>query len=91
MKIKKKGRSYVFSLPLPGMVRGDVRVDIRDGVLRVEAEKTTRREHRRGGFEETYACVRRYFSVPGDAKTEKSRVGFKDGMLTITVPKGHLL
>lgn len=84
--MKKKTGGYVFSLPLPGMVRGDVRVDIRDGILRVEAEKTTRRERGGGGFEETYACVRRYFTVPRGAATEKAKVGFKAGTLTVSVP-----
>ena len=70
-----------FSLDLPGIKAADTKVEIHNGVLKVEAE----RKHGNDRTTKTERC----FSIKdiADAESEDLRASLEDGVLCITIPK----
>lgn len=74
---------------LPGMEKKDVKVTLKDGVLRVEGmrelylenEETLKRGERAQG------SFIRSFSIPGHADSSSINATFKNGVLTIEITK----
>jgi HSP20 family protein len=78
---------YTVNVNAPGLDEKDVKVRIeQDGVLTIEAEKKI--EHTSaGGKEQSYGSFRQVMSLPRDADTENFRTQYRDGVLTVTVPR----
>jgi HSP20 family protein len=82
--------SIVVRSELPGMSREDIQIDVANGVLTIKGEKKIETEdkektwHRR---EVRYGSFSRSFSLPTDVKSEDANASFKDGVLTVTLPK----
>jgi HSP20 family protein len=73
---------------LPGIEERDVEVLLQDGMLTLRGEKRSENEDNHRQFSERYygRFVRR---IPLDAEvqTDKSEARFKDGVLTVSLPK----
>jgi HSP20 family protein len=88
--ICEKGDSISFKLELPGIQRDDIDIEVANGVLTVRGEKKIEESrdgetwHRR---EVTYGSFIRSFSLPADMKADEAEAAFKDGILTISIPK----
>lgn len=78
--IQDSGDAYTFSLDLPGIKRSDAKVELRDGVLRVEAE-------RRLGNNGSAKQVQHFLLKDHLIDQEAVKANLADGVLTITVPK----
>lgn len=75
---------------LPGMAEKDVELTIDDGVLRVRGEKRNERTEEEKGYhisERSYGSFERAFALPDGLDLDKVAAEFKDGVLTITLPK----
>jgi HSP20 family protein len=81
---------FLVRAECPGMEAKDVRLSIDDGVLTLEGEKHTEKEEK---DERTYRRERRYGSflrripLPTTIDPAKVKAEFKNGLLTITLPK----
>lgn len=69
---------YCLEMAVPGMRREDVKVDLEENQLRVEARRKS--QHDRWAFT-------RSFTMPGDADLNKIKAKCEHGLLTITFPK----
>lgn len=81
---------YELQIDLPGMKKDDLKVDLSDGILTVSGERSDEREDKRKGYylsERSYGSVRRSFRVPESVKIEDIKAEFKEGVLTLTMPK----
>jgi len=84
------GDSISFKLELPGIPREDIDIEVANGVLTIRGEKKSEESkegetwHRR---EVNYGAFVRSFSLPSDMKADEAQATFKDGILTISVPK----
>ncbi len=88
--ICERADSIQFKVELPGIPREDIEIEVSNGVLSIRGEKKTiedekgdtwhRREFRYGSFV-------RSFSLPSDMKSDEAEASFKDGVLSITIPK----
>ena len=67
---------------LPGVKKSDVSVEYDNGVLTVSGERNEKSEE----GEKTYS-FRRAVSVPEGIDEAKAKAQFKDGLLTVTLPK----
>jgi HSP20 family protein len=88
---EKDGR-YLIEAELPGVSEKDLKLELKDGLLtlstekkeekeaKVEDGKWIRRERRESFFS-------RSFELPEDADGEKIEARFKDGLLTVELPK----
>jgi HSP20 family protein len=88
--VSENDGQYTITVELPGGTRDDVQVELHDGVLSIRGEKKNEREekkeHRRY-VERTYGSFSRSFQLPANVDATRLEASFKDGVLTITVPK----
>ena len=81
---------YTIKADLPGMKKDDVKISFTDGQLSISGERVQEEEtkdakcHR---VERTYGKLYRSFNLPKEIKEDKIKAEFKDGQLTITIPK----
>ncbi len=83
-------KEYVIKAELPEVKKDDVKITVQDGVLTIqgerkhEAEEKGKRFHR---IERSYGAFVRSFSVPDFVDEGKVAAEFKDGVLSLHLPK----
>jgi len=90
VNISETDKAYVVKADLPDVRKEDVKVRHDAGVLILEGER--RQEKREEGekfhrVESSFGKFLRRFTLPEDAQVESIEASFKDGALTVTVPK----
>jgi HSP20 family protein len=88
--VAESNDEYVITVELPGAKPEDVTVEMHEGMLTIRGEKRTERdeqkEHSRY-VERVFGSFSRSFTLPQNADGEKVQAGFKDGVLTLRIPK----
>jgi HSP20 family protein len=90
VEIKETAKSYKITAELPGMEPDDVEVSFEEGMLRIAGEKTEEREENEHGYrlsERRYGAFERVLELPAAVEGEDIKAKFKNGVLTVTVPK----
>lgn len=88
--LKETDKSVVITAEMPGVTESDIDVSVSDGRLTIRAEKkeeTRKDEDNYHLSERHYGSVLRTFALPETADQDKATATFKDGVLTIDVPK----
>lgn len=81
---------YILTAELPGLSKKDLKVTFQDDSLTLEGEKNQIDEDKEKTFhryERHYGKFRRSFKIPKLVNHEKIKASFKDGLLTINLPK----
>jgi HSP20 family protein len=81
---------YEINLELPGVSLDDIKIDVHDNNLTVQGEKRTEKEEKGKTYffsERTFGAFQRSFRLPPNVAADKITAGFKDGVLTVRVPK----
>ncbi len=81
---------FTIEVELPGVDQERMQVETREGFLLVYGERRLERDVTSGAYqimERTYGPFARRFSLPSDIDMEGVSARFKNGILTITVPK----
>ena len=81
----------VLKAELPGINPKDVTVTIDNNVLTLKGERHVEKEAKKENFhrmERAYGVFARSFTLPEHVDTAKVTAEFKDGLLTITMPRG---
>ena len=84
--------AYVITAELPGAKREDVSVEIHGDVVCIRGEKKCEREEkneRRHVVERSFGSFERSFTLPPNAAGDRIGATFKDGVLTVTIPKSE--
>jgi HSP20 family molecular chaperone IbpA len=89
--IKETKKGYELLVDLPGISKDDVKVSIENGYLQIEAEvkRETDEKDNESKFirrERYYGNMKRSYYV-GDISIDDVKGTFKDGVLTIQIPK----
>lgn len=82
--------AYEINVELPGVAQEDIDVAVHDNVLMVKGEKKYQREEKGKTYffsERAYGAFQRSFRLPPDSRGDQIQANFKDGVLTILVPK----
>jgi HSP20 family protein len=82
--------SYDITLELPGVSAEDIDVSVHEGHLMIKGEKRAEREEKGRTYyfsEREYGAFQRSFRLPADAQSDKITADFKNGVLTVKVPK----
>ncbi|HSR55292.1 MAG TPA: Hsp20/alpha crystallin family protein [Alphaproteobacteria bacterium] len=82
--------TYEINIELPGVSQDDIDVAVHDNVLLVKGEKKYQHEEKGKTYffsERAYGAFQRSFRLPPDSAADKIQASFKDGVLTIHVPK----
>ena len=84
--------AFVFTADLPGVKKSAVDVTVEDNVLTVSGERSLETEVEENAFrrlERSFGKFSRRFSLPSDVDAANVAAAFKDGVLTIRVPKSE--
>jgi HSP20 family protein len=88
--ISESKDDFVIKAELPGMSKGDVKINIADDILTISGDKKAddkEEGHTFHRIERTYGKFQRNFSLPAHIQSDKIKASFKDGILTIMLPK----
>jgi len=88
--IREDDKSYLLEVDLPGYSKDDIKIDITDGYLTINAkvEKEDNDENKNYVRRERFTGeVSRSFYVGEDIKEDEVKASFKNGILTLEVPK----
>lgn len=90
--VKEKEGSFELDIELPGYKKEDVKAELKDGYLNIEAKTETNKDEKDedGKYirKERYSGVcRRSFFVGEAVEQEDIKAKFEDGVLKIAVPK----
>ncbi len=88
--VKDGEKEVIVKAELPGMEEKDVEVSLSDDALTISGEKKEEREEKGRDYwhkETSYGSFRRVIPLPDGLDAEKADARFKNGVLTITLPK----
>jgi HSP20 family protein len=88
--IVEKDKAYEITAELPGLDESNIDVKLADGTLTIKGEKRDDREERKQDYylsERRYGSFQRSFGVPDGVDADKIEASFKNGVLTVTLPK----
>lgn len=75
---------------LPGVKEEDIDLSVEDGMLCLAGEKKSSREDSQSGYRErSYGRFERRITLPTNVDQDKIEADFRDGVLTITLPKAE--
>ncbi len=80
----------VLRADVPGIDMKDIEVRMENGNLCLKGERKFNKESKENGYhrvERSYGAFTRYFTLPETVDAEKVAADYKDGVLTVTLPK----
>ena len=90
--ITEDEKEYLIKAELPELKREDVKVTVENGVLTISGERKFEKEEKKRKFhrvERGYGTFVRSFTLPDDADASKVKAEFKNGLLTVHLPKSE--
>jgi HSP20 family protein len=89
--VKEDDKSFSVKADIPGVKKEDINVDIDDDVVSIRAEVKQEKEEKKDQkvvySERSYGMVSRSFSLPADVDAKAAKAEYKDGVLSLTLPK----
>ena len=87
--VKETENHFVLELAVPGLTKADIHINIEKDLLTVSANKETTPNEgetvKRSEF--SFNEFKRSFQLPDTVNTESVKADFKNGILSITLPK----
>jgi HSP20 family protein len=78
---------------LPGVEMQDIDIQMENGTLALRGERKFENVTKEGGYhriERSFGSFARYFTLPDTVSAESVKADYKNGVLTITLPKKEL-
>jgi HSP20 family protein len=88
--IKDKKDHYEVKVDLPGSNNANINVKVKENILNIDATAKKVEEKKGDKFikqERFVGAVHRSLTLPDDADTDKLKTDYKDGVLTVIIPK----
>jgi len=88
--IRETSDGLTLSAELPGINREDVHISVENSVLTISGERKFEKDTKEENYhriERSYGTFSRSFTLPSNVKTDQVAASFKDGVLTIALPK----
>lgn len=89
--IRESDDEYLIDVDLPGYSKENIKVDVTDGYLNINAKMNDSHDEKEKGKyvrrERYYGECSRSFYIGDDIKKEDIKASFKDGILCLNVPK----
>ncbi|HOB16071.1 MAG TPA: Hsp20/alpha crystallin family protein [Defluviitoga sp.] len=90
MDVYETDEDFIIECDLPGLDKKDIRIDLKDDLLRISAEKKASEETKKGRFyrqERYYGRIERAVRLPDYVNKDKIQAKYEDGVLKISIPK----
>ncbi len=88
--VAETDKSYEITAELPGMDEKNIEVNVANGGITIKGEKKEETVERKKDYyvsERRYGSFQRYFALPEGVDADKIAATFKNGVLTVTLPK----
>jgi HSP20 family protein len=88
--VVETGDAYVVRAELPGVAREDINVEVKENRLVLNGKKEAVSHGEEGKYryvESRYGTFSRSFDLPRNVKSDAIEATFKDGALTLRIPK----
>ena len=93
LDIKETKKDYQIAVEIPGVEEKDVELELSNGLLTIKGEKKHEEKQEDDNYycvERTYGSFSRSLALPSDAEEGGIEATFRNGVLTITVPRKHV-
>lgn len=90
--LKETEDEYRITVDLPGIKKDEVKITFKDNRLTISGERYKEEEEKEEDFlrhERYTGKFVRSFTLPAGVKEDKIKARFKDGVLSVTVPKSE--
>ena len=90
VNIREDEKKFTLDLAVPGIDKKDLKIDINEDVLTISSETKNESEENRDGYkrkEFSYSSFCRSFQIPENVNREKIEANYKDGILSVELPK----
>ncbi len=90
--IRETKDDYIVTADLPGLTKKDINISLKDDVLTISGERKFERKDEDDSYfrmERSYGMFNRSFRLPDAVKPDKISAKFKDGVLTVQIPKAE--
>jgi HSP20 family protein len=84
--------AFQVKVELPGVQKDDVKITMQENILTIRGEKKQEKESRsteHHRLERSYGSFQRSITLPASVKHDKIEAFYKDGILTVTLPKAE--
>jgi len=88
--VSESDQQLMVRAELPGVDQNDVEITLNDDVLTIRGEKKAEQEDKQENYhvmERSYGSFARSIRLPFTADPDQVQATFKDGVLTVTLPK----
>ena len=90
--VSETEKELIVRAEVPGMEKKDININLSEGLLTITGEKKHEKKEEKENyhcFERRYGKFSRTMQLPLDVDSEKVDAVYKDGVLTITLPKSE--
>jgi HSP20 family protein len=92
--VREDGDHYILSAPMPGVAPDDVEITVHGDTVRIRGERLEKRQEGGEGQrwlvrEQRFGSFERLVRLPSATKADAAKAEFKDGILTVTLPKSE--
>jgi HSP20 family protein len=90
VNIREDEKSFTLDLAIPGIDKKDLKIEINEDVITISSEHKEEKEENRDDFrrrEFSYSSFCRSFYLPENVNKDKIEANYKDGILTVELPK----
>jgi len=88
--IHETEKEIIIDAELPGIAKEDIKVELKNGILTISGERKQEKKTEKGNsyrIERHYGKFERSFGLPETVADDKVNAKFKDGILSLTLPK----
>ncbi len=90
LDVAEREDAVVVKADLPGMKSDEIDISVHDNMLTISGEKKESKEDKGEEYyhvERSYGSFRRELTLPAGVDAEKVQASYRDGVLTVTLPK----
>jgi HSP20 family protein len=90
VNIREDDKNYVLDFAIPGIDKKDLKIDMNEDTLTISSETKNETEENKEDYrrkEFSYTSFSRSFYIPENVNREKIEANYKDGILTVSLPK----
>ncbi len=90
LDVAEDAQAFTVKADLPGLKKEDIRLSFDNGILSVQGERQGEQVQQQKNYhrvERSYGKFVRSLNLGAEVNTEAIKADYKDGVLTVTVPK----
>jgi HSP20 family protein len=90
LDVRETDEALIVEAELPGLKPNEFEVKAEEGILSICAERKQEKDEKTRNYhriERHYGRMERKLALPTNVESEKAEASYKDGVLTVTLPK----